>query len=203
MAGALDRRISGFLRSPAVMRVKHAARDAWWLLRGRRVPQPRLPEDVASILFVCKGNICRSPFAERLALRRLQERGRHDVRVASAGYHAAQAARPPAHAVDVAGGYGVALDEHRPLAVTRELLEAHAITVVFEVEHVERLAREFPAYRDRLVLLPLYAASARRGYARYNIADPFGRPRDSFSTCYAAIDGALAALIAALPARRH
>jgi protein-tyrosine phosphatase len=202
VAGALDRRITEFLRSPAVMRIKHVVRDAWWRLRRRSIAAPRLPDRVPSMLFVCKGNICRSPFAERLALRRLQEQGLHDVRVASAGYHAAQAARPPAHAVDVAGGYGVALDDHRPLAVTRELLEAHAITVVFEVEHVERLAREFPAYRDRLVLLPLYAAAAPRGYARYNIADPFGRPRDSFTACYAAIDDALSALIAALPRQR-
>lgn len=46
------------------------------------------------VLFVCTGNLCRSPVAEALLARRVEERGLA-VRVASAGIVEATALRPP------------------------------------------------------------------------------------------------------------
>jgi protein-tyrosine phosphatase len=202
VAGLLERQLTAILRSPPVMRVKHALRDAWWLVHGRSVAPPHLPARVPSVLFICKGNICRSPFAERLAAARLAGRPGGAVRLASAGYHATQAAQSPTHAVEVARGYGVGLGDHRPLPLSSALMDDHALVVVFEVEHLRRLERDYPEHRDRLVLLPLFAATRRTGYARYNIADPFGQPRERFVACYAAIDDALSPLLAEIARRQ-
>ncbi len=52
--------------------VRSYVRDAWWEARGPRCPQPDTAGRCArTLLFVCKGNICRSPFAAIAATRRL------------------------------------------------------------------------------------------------------------------------------------
>lgn len=51
---------------------------------------------ISSVLFVCMGNICRSPTAEAVLRDKLRNAGLHDrVRVDSAGTHAWHAGAPP------------------------------------------------------------------------------------------------------------
>ena len=50
-----------------------------------------------TILFVCTGNVCRSPMAEGLLRHAMKER--HDVRIFSAGVGAIDGQPPSAHAV--------------------------------------------------------------------------------------------------------
>lgn len=53
---------------------------------------------ISSVLFVCMGNICRSPTAEAVMRHKLREAGLHGaVRVDSAGTHAWHAGSPPDH----------------------------------------------------------------------------------------------------------
>ncbi len=53
---------------------------------------------IGAILFVCMGNICRSPTAEGVMRHKLREAGLHEaVRVDSAGTHAWHAGSPPDH----------------------------------------------------------------------------------------------------------
>ena len=64
-----------------------------------------------SVLFVCLGNICRSPLAEGVLLHHLKERGLEDrVRVDSAGtgaWHVGE--RPDPRSLEVAGRHGIEL----------------------------------------------------------------------------------------------
>ena len=63
-----------------------------------------------NILFVCLGNICRSPVAESIARRRLQERGVDGVIVDSAGtgdWHVGQLPDPRARRHGASRGYVV------------------------------------------------------------------------------------------------
>lgn len=73
-----------------------------------------------SILFVCLGNICRSPIAEGVA-RKLAEEGGHHVTVDSAGtgsWHVGEA--PCAHSVTVARNNGVDISRLRARQVKKE-----------------------------------------------------------------------------------
>lgn len=197
---AVDRTVRWILSRGPVRATRLAVRDAWWTLRGRRWPQPTLPGPVRSILFICKGNICRSPFAAELAAQRLAQRGRTDVACASGGYSPSQAAQSPDDAVAAAATYGVALGAHRPSGLSEHRLAAHDVVVVFEVAHFERLRATYPQQAHRLLLLPVFGrTTTRRGYARYNLADPFGRPRETFDACYREIADAVDDLLDRLP----
>lgn len=59
-----------------------------------------------TVLFVCTGNICRSPVAERLARAVLDERGDGDLVVASAGTHAVVGAGVHPLSAQVLAGLG-------------------------------------------------------------------------------------------------
>ena len=61
-------------------------------------PAARIGTMISSILFVCMGNICRSPTAEGVLRHKLREAGLHEaVRVDSAGTHGWHAGSPPDH----------------------------------------------------------------------------------------------------------
>lgn len=77
-----------------------------------------------SILFVCLGSICRSPIAEGVA-RKLIEQGGHDITVDSAGtghWHAGE--KPCGHSVTVAKNHGIDISGLR----ARQVKKADFIT---------------------------------------------------------------------------
>ena len=95
------------------------------------------------VLFVCAGNICRSPFAEGLARRLAAERGL-DVEFASAGEIALDGDRCPGDAVAAAEEHGVDLSSHRARRLTAED-KADKVVPLFDVP--DPLGRGPAAYR--------------------------------------------------------
>lgn len=202
MAGHIEAVLTAVLTHRWALAVKRPIRDAWWRLRGLPIRRAPLPSNVQSILFVCKGNICRSPFAEHLAARLLDEAGRRGVRCASAGLAVSAEGVSPKHAVEAARAFGIDLDGHRACQLTEEMMEEYDLVVVTEVPHVEILRRRHPSAMHRVALLPLYGRERtdRHGYARYNIADPYGKAADVFAVCYAQISHGLADLLGTIRA---
>lgn len=85
-----------------------------------------------SILFVCLGNICRSPIAEGVA-RRLIEEGGHGITVDSAGtgsWHVGEA--PCAHSVTVARANGVDISRLRARQVTKHDFKSFELIVALD-----------------------------------------------------------------------
>lgn len=195
----VDRAITAVLTHPVALALKRPARDLWWNIRGPGVKNPPLPPRVESILFVCLGNICRSPFAGLIAAQQWAARpGNVPMRCASAGIRTTQAGRSPSEACDVAAEYGVSLRDHRPQMLTRELMAAHDVVVVMEVSQLAELKAAYPEAADRLFLMSLFEPGPRTGYDRYNIADPFSQPRAAYEHCYRRINIAVSGLIAAV-----
>jgi hypothetical protein len=81
----ISRPITSPVTHPAAPRVKRPVRNLMWWAKGLAMRNPALPSRVRSVLFVCLGNICRSPFAAALAARRVTQAGVLDVRCASGG----------------------------------------------------------------------------------------------------------------------
>ena len=196
----LSNTVSRVLRSGGAMQMKRSLRNLWWTWKGRAIANPPLPARVDSILFVCLGNICRSPFAEVIAGERVRTAAK-PRRVSSAGIRTRQAAEPPPDAKTVAAGYGVSLDAHRPRPLTDDLMASHDMIVVMESAQMELLRRMYPRRADRVFLLSLFDAEAS-GVNRYAIADPFGSPRSAYEACYERIDRTVNALLLALDSRR-
>lgn len=195
-----SRAIRRLVTHPATRVVKRAVRDGWWTLRGGSIANPPVPHEVESILFVCLGNICRSPFAAALATRRLAELGLVGVRCDSAGIRTTQGARPPQEAVEVSTAYQLSIEGHRPQLLTRELVEANDLIVVMEAGQLHHVRESYPDAAASVVLLSLFDAMVTRGFERYHIVDPFGQPRSAFDACYGRIDRALTPLLRQLGA---
>ena len=197
MAGLLERVLTRVLTHPATMAVKLPVRDALWRVRGRGLARAPLPADPRTLLFICKGNICRSPFAERLAARLLAEAGVEGIRCISAGYQVSKELASPVRAVEAAEAFGISLADHRARPLTPEIAAAADLIVATEAEHAELLRQRYPAAAARVVLLPLYGEdrASRGAYARYNIADPYGKSAEVFGGCYRHIADALAELV--------
>jgi protein-tyrosine-phosphatase/predicted ATP-grasp superfamily ATP-dependent carboligase len=137
------------------------------------------------VLFVCKGNIGRSPFAEAIAGRLLGDRRE----ISSAGF--LQSGRhSPTDAVAAAAAWDVDLTKHRSRVVSAELVRHSDVIFVFDQLNYRHMAARFPEAKDRLHLL---GALDARG--RLAVPDPWGRGPEAYSAVYRRIAGALAAAI--------
>jgi protein-tyrosine phosphatase len=195
----VSRLLTQVLRHPLTMAIKRRLRDVRWALARPAPENPPMPDRVDALLFVCLGNICRSPFAGVLADQRLRQTGRGHVRSLSAGIRPSQAAKPPYEAVEAARAFGVSLGSHVPQGLTPELVAAHDLVIVMEAVQLDHLRATYPEHARRFVLLSLFDDGAAGRYERFNIADPFGQSRDAFDACYHRIARAVTALLAALP----
>lgn len=91
------------------------------------------------ILFVCTGNICRSPLAETMLKRALHERNVVEVTVESAGTGAWDGAPASEGAYLVALERGLDLSSHRARLLTREIVEDASLILTMARHHRARV----------------------------------------------------------------
>ncbi|MBU1670223.1 MAG: hypothetical protein KKF41_12740 [Actinobacteria bacterium] len=93
------------------------------------------PESRLGLLFVCTGNICRSPMAEGLAKHWLEQDypgTAGEVTVASAGVSALVGEGPTAEATAVMASRGIDIEAHRARDVERGMLEESSLVLTME-----------------------------------------------------------------------
>ncbi len=127
---------------------------------------------MTQILFVCTANRYRSViaaacFKDELS-RREQENG---WSVLSAGTWTTDGLPPMKDAIQRAKQIGLDIQEHRSRVVTGDLLQQADLVLVMESGHKEALQVEFPACREKILLL----SEAAKGIL-YDISDPLGNP---------------------------
>ena len=109
------------------------------------------------ILFVCMGNICRSPLAAGIARRQLEKAGLgKSVMIDSAGTygaHAGEKADPRARQVAKAGGYDI--EAHRARAIRREDFDRFDLILVMDEDNLTALRRIHPTFDSKKVRLLL------------------------------------------------
>ncbi|MBW3595457.1 MAG: hypothetical protein KY391_07740, partial [Actinobacteria bacterium] len=105
------------------------------------------------VLFVCTGNICRSPMGEALLRHRLNERGCNDIEVASVGTWAYYGREPTVEAIETLRKRGVDLSVHRSRPVEMDELRAADVVVAMTSVHVREIASLAPDVVDRIVLM--------------------------------------------------
>jgi protein-tyrosine-phosphatase len=178
--------IKGLLKRRLVI----PAGELWWRMFGDTVRIPDLRNRPESILFICKGNICRSPFAEAFARSLIRKEGDRPVRFGSAGIEVERPLPPPPEAINAAKRFGVRMDGHRARRITERMAEEYDCIVGMETRHVRQLRRMFPRHREKILLLPLFedaGSIGRGGFPRYDISDPYGKTPDHFLNCFARI----------------
>ena len=149
-------------------------------------------ESISNILFICIGNICRSPFAEKLFKKLVKQKGRKGLFAESAGLYALRGNLATSLAQRVATEYGVNLSEHKAKPVTKELVEWSDLILVMEKSHEETLLTAFSGAADKSYLIRRFG---RFGSKSRGIADPYGLNYDAYRFCYLDIEDAIKGLI--------
>jgi protein-tyrosine phosphatase len=147
-----------------------------------------------SVLFVCLGNICRSPLAEGVFRHLVDEAGLSDrFEIDSAGtgdWHVGE--RPDARATVVAGRHGVRLDS-RARQVSSDDLERFDYVVAMDRENLRALQRMGASLgaSAEIRLLRAYDAEADGD----EVPDPYYGGASGFELVYDMVNRACAALL--------
>jgi protein-tyrosine-phosphatase len=123
-----------------------------------------------NLLFVCTGNTCRSPMAEVLARREMEQRGWSNVAVRSAGVAADSGAPASEHATSVVADLGLDLSSHRSTLLDSPLVEWADLILVMSPSHLAVLDG-FGASHKAALLGDFVAGADGTGLS---IPDPYG-----------------------------
>ncbi len=94
------------------------------------------------VVFVCWGNICRSPMAERVARHHLEQAGIHGVELSSAATSREELGEPiDPRAARTLRNAGYDADGHVAHQITPSELEAADLVVGMETIHLDRMRR--------------------------------------------------------------
>lgn len=164
-----------------------------WRTGERRRAEQRLKvAGEGPLVFVCQGNICRSPFAARLLAQRLEAQAK-DREIVSVGMLPVQGRPSTPEAVTVAHAHGVDLQSHRSRHLDLELARRAALLIAFDERNVLAVGDRFPWAADKVIRLGALLDSAE------DIEDPFGQPIDAYHHAYRRTEEGMDRLVELLP----
>ena len=157
----------------------------------------KAPATAASFLFVCFGNIMRSPMCEALMKRAIANVSGINVRVGSAGLNATPGR--PAHpwSVIAARDFGIDLSQHRACLLTSEMLDQADAIFTMDYQNQVELVCRYPEARQKVFMLSTYAGD---DYHSTEVRDPFYGNEDETRHCYRILQNCINNLVATLAA---
>jgi len=144
-----------------------------------------------TILFLCTGNICRSPMAEGLF--RNAVKGRGDFRVVSAGLGAVDGQPPTNHSVTAMKEIGIDIASQRSRALTAELVRSADYIFGMTHSHVDTVALLYPSAAEKTFLLREFDETLEP-YEK-DISDPIGSSYHVYVDCRDQIEQGIATLL--------
>jgi protein-tyrosine phosphatase len=148
------------------------------------------------VLFVCMGNICRSPTAHGVFRRLVEEAGLADqIEIDSAGTHAYHVGEPPdSRAQETARRRGIDLSDLRARRATSEDFAFYDYVLAMDQENYHALSAICPegqGLEKRLTLLMDYAPQARMR----EVPDPYYGGSGGFERVFDMVEEAAQGLL--------
>lgn len=138
-----------------------------------------------TILFICKGNICRGPLAERIAQRLLPSA----FNVFSRGYINKSGRNSPKNAIEAAKELGVDLSTHKSQILENFDVRKAGILIVFDQENYFKLLDK---YGNKIMKKMFYLGFLTEG--SIIIKDPFGKDVNEYKKTFIRIIEAIEVL---------
>ncbi len=177
----LKRNFKGFARN-----IKESLR--YYMGPGAYFPHssPLGNKKIANVIFVCKGNVCRSAFAE-YRLKYLL--GSTKLHIDSCGTDVDQGNFPPQESVAIAATFSCSLASRQAKGLTECDIETADLIFPMEYWQYKRLVQLYPHKKKNILLLRSVAPFP---YCLFcNIADPYGWGKDEFKRTYRLIERSL------------
>jgi len=147
-----------------------------------------------SVLFVCLGNICRSPLAQGIFEKQIRASGsdaEYDADSAgTSGWHAGE--KPHSGSIAVAQKYGVSIERQRSRAVHAKDGELFDYILAMDTANRAALLDEFHFPQNKIFLMRDFAAGGKKGLS---VPDPWGHGSAAFEEVYRILDAAMVGFI--------
>jgi protein-tyrosine phosphatase len=155
-----------------------------------------IPVVVRSVLFVCHGNIIRSPFAAESLKALFKSSGQKNVAVISAGLSARSGRRADSRALAVSREFGISLDEHVAHPLTEQLVADSDVIFVMDYFNKARLLTRYPNACHKAFLLGTYLPR------HAEIEDPYHGHVSDVRKCYQVVNVCLQSFLDSLEQSR-
>jgi glycine hydroxymethyltransferase len=143
-----------------------------------------------TVLFICTGNVCRSPMAEGI-FRHLTG-GRRDIQVLSAGIGATPGQPPSAFAVEAVKELGIDISRQRSRQLTSDLVQQADYIFGMTHSHVDTVFLLYPQAAEKTFLLREFDDTL--DIFEKDISDPIGGSYEVYLNCRDQIEQGIASL---------
>jgi protein-tyrosine-phosphatase/predicted ATP-grasp superfamily ATP-dependent carboligase len=152
------------------------------------ISKSRVRNEPTRILFLCQGNINRSPYAEKKSTQRFMN-WRRQFQFDSAALLPRNRRHSPVSTVDIAAQRGLDLSKHVAKHAFREFVRASDAVILFDQTNYKYFSERYPDEIDRAFILGDLVSCGE-------IHDPHGETAEVFNRVYDQIDEGIDQLVA-------
>lgn len=133
------------------------------------------------IMFVCTGNICRSPMAHYYMQKRVKDLGiENDFLISSCGVYACTGEKATQNAIFVMKEYNVDMENHRATNIADTNIEDYDYIITLTTRHKEQIKYHYPKLDSNIYTLREFVDESS---IYQSIDDPWGLNYNVYKAC--------------------